>query len=516
MSLSTTIKSIQDIMRKDVGVDGDAQRIGQLVWLLFLKIWDDREQELEVMEDGFQSPLVNVRWLENGEAKTAADLRWRTWAAPEGGDKDALTGDKLLDFANGTLFPALKALELGPRTTGDDAESRAAAALRRRRALVKEVFEDAYQYMKSGTLLRQVVNRVQADIDFNDSDSRHLFGDIYEQVLRDLQGAGNAGEYYTPRAVTQFAVDRINPRLGEIVLDPACGTGGFLTCAIEHLRKNEVQTPEQEARLQASIRGIEKKPLPHLLCVTNMIVHGIDVPEGVVHRNTLERPLRDLGARDRVDVVVTNPPFGGMEEDGIENNFPADFRTRETADLFLIYIMEVLRPGGRAAVVLPDGTLFGEGVKTRIKERLMTECDLHTIVRLPKGVFAPYTSIKTNVLFFTKGRPTRETWYVEHPYPEGYKSYSKTKPMRIEEFEPERTWWNDRTEGRYAWKVGIEAIRARGFNLDIQNPNAPSATHDDPDALLKRYDDERAAAATLRDQLRDVLAAALLGGGDAA
>ena len=514
MSLSTTIKSIQDIMRKDVGVDGDAQRIGQLVWLLFLKIWDDREQELELMEDGFESPLVNFRWLENGEARTAPDLRWRTWAAPEG-DKDALTGDKLLDFANGTLFPALKGMDLGPKVVGDDAKSRAAAALRLRRWLVKSVFEDAYQYMKSGTLLRQVVNRLQADIDFNDSESRHLFGDIYEQILRDLQSAGNAGEFYTPRAVTQFAVDRINPRLGETILDPACGTGGFLTGAIEHVRRNDVRTPEHEATLQSSIRGVEKKQLPHLLCTTNLIVHGIDVPSGVLHDNTLARPLRDLGARDRVDVVVTNPPFGGMEEDGIENNFPAEFRTRETADLFLLYIMEVLRPGGRAAVVLPDGTLFGEGVKTRIKERLLTECDLHTIVRLPKGVFAPYTSIKTNVLFFTKGRPTRETWYVEHPYPEGYKSYSKTKPMRIEEFEPERTWWNDRVEGRYAWKVGIEAIRARGFNLDIQNPNAPSATHDDPDELLSRYDAERAAAAALRDKLRDVLAAALLGGGDA-
>lgn len=515
MSLSTTIKSIQDIMRKDVGVDGDAQRIGQLVWLLFLKIWDDREQELELMEDGFESPLQHVRWQENGETKTAPDLRWRTWAAPAG-DKDALTGDDLLDFANLTLFPALKGMDLGPKVTGTDEKARAAAALRQRRALVKSVFEDAYQYMKSGTLLRQVVNRVAADIDFNDSASRHLFGDIYEQILRDLQGAGNAGEYYTPRAVTQFAVDRVDPRLGEVVLDPACGTGGFLTCAIEHVRRNQVKTPDQEARLQASIRGVEKKPLPHLLCVTNLIVHGIDVPSGVVHDNTLSRPLRDIGARDRVDVVVTNPPFGGMEEDGIENNFPAEYRTRETADLFLLLIMEILRDGGRAAVVLPDGTLFGEGVKTRIKERLLTTCDLHTIVRLPKGVFAPYTSIKTNVLFFTKGRRTREVWYVEHPYPAGYKSYSKTKPMRFEEFGPERAWWDDRQEGRYAWKVGIDAIRARGFNLDIANPNEPSATHDDPDELLARYEAERAAAAALRNQLRDALAASLLGGGDEA
>lgn len=508
MSLSTTIKSIQDIMRKDVGVDGDAQRIGQLVWLLFLKIWDDREQELALMEERFQSPLVRVTWRpDGGEARTAADLRWSAWAA----DPEGPTGDTLLDFANNTLFPALKGMEVGPSVEGDDEASVAARALRQRRLLVRGVFEDAYQYMKSGTLLRQVVNRLQAGIDFNDATSRHLFGDLYEQILRDLQGAGNAGEYYTPRAVTQFAVDMVDPRLGDVVLDPACGTGGFLACAIEHIRTREVKTPEQELQLQASIRGVEKKPLPHLLCVTNMIVHGIDVPTGVVHDNTLSRPLRDITMRDRVDVVVTNPPFGGMEEDGIENNFPADFRTRETADLFLVLITELLKPGGRAAVVLPDGTLFGEGVKTRIKERLLAECHLHTIVRLPKGVFAPYTSIKTNVLFFEKGRPTTEVWYYEHPYPAGYKSYSKTKPMRIEEFAAEKAWWQTREENAFAWKVSIDEIRKRGFNLDIANPNAATAQHGDPDELLARFEQERAAAAALREELRQVLAAALAG-----
>jgi type I restriction enzyme M protein len=244
-----------------------------------------------------------------------------------------------------------------------------------------------------------------------------------------------------------------------------------------------------------------------------MIVHGIDVPSGVRHDNTLSRPLRDIGMKDRVDVILTNPPFGGMEEDGIENNFPADFRTRETADLFLVLIVELLKPGGRAAVVLPDGTLFGEGVKTRIKERLLTECDLHTIVRMPKGVFAPYTSIQTNVLFFTKGRPTKEIWYYEHPYPAGYKSYSKTKPMRIEEFGAEKAWWSDRRETEQAWRVGIEEIRARGFNLDIKNPNAPELTHEDPDVLLERYQQARAAAAEIREQLRAALAEALEGRG---
>ena len=312
MALSTTIKAIQDIMRKDVGVDGDAQRIGQLVWLLFLKIWNDREQELELLEDGFVSPLVDVTWVEEGETRTAEDLRWSAWAADREGD----TGDRLLTFVNETLFPALKGMEVEPPSEEEDVR------LRRRR-LVRGVFEDAYQYMKSGILLRQVVNKIEEDIDFNDATNRHLFGNIYEQLLKDLQGAGNAGEYYTPRAVTQFAVDMVNPRLGESVLDPACGTGGFLACAIEHIRQQDVKTPAQEAQLQASIQGVEKKPLPHLLCTTNMIVHGIDVPTGVRHDNTLARPLRDIGMRDRVDVVLTNPPFGGMEEDGIEHNFPA-------------------------------------------------------------------------------------------------------------------------------------------------------------------------------------------------
>ena len=304
----------------------------------------------------------------------------------------------------------------------------------------------------------------------------------------------------------------LNPRLGDKVLDPACGTGGFLACAIEHVRKREVKTPDDEAMLQASIHGVEKKPLPHLLAVTNMIVHGIDVPTGVRHANTLSRPIRDISMGDRVEVVVTNPPFGGMEEDGVESNFPSEFRTRETADLFLVYIIEMLKSGGRAAVVLPDGTLFGEGVKSRIKEKLLTECNLHTIVRLPKGVFAPYTSINTNVLFFDKGRPTEAVWYYEHPYPEGYKSYSKTKPMRIDEFDAEKAWWHDRKESEQAWRVPIEAIRARGFNLDIKNPNTVHAARQDPDALLARYAQERAAAADIRDQLRNALADALLRG----
>lgn len=368
---STFIKSVQDILRQDAGVDGDAQRVSQLSWLLFLKIFDDQETELELLRDEFKSPLPER-------------LRWRTWAA----DPEGITGEELLEFINGDLFPAIKALNADPKRNP-------------RGFVAREVFSDAYNYMKSGQLLRQVINKIN-EIDFNNRTERHLFNDLYEKILKDLQSAGNAGEFYTPRAVTQFMVDQVNPRLGERVLDPACGTGGFLACAIEHL-KPQRQRADDHIMLQNAITGVEKKQLPHLLCVTNMMLHGIEVPSQIRHDNTLARPLVDYGNRDLVDVILTNPPFGGTEEAGIEANFPADVRTKETADLFLVLMIELLKLNGRAAVVLPDGTLFGEGVKSRIKEKLLTECNLHTIVRLPNGVFAPYTGIKTNLLFFTKG-----------------------------------------------------------------------------------------------------------------
>jgi type I restriction enzyme M protein len=300
----------------------------------------------------------------------------------------------------------------------------------------------------------------------------------------------------------------VDPQPGETVLDPACGTGGFLTYAYEHV-KASIDTAEDLADLKRNIQGFEKKALPHVLCTTNMMIHGVEVPSNVRHDNTLARPLRDYGKNDQVDVVVTNPPFGGMEEDGIENNFPAEFRTRETADLFLVLVMELLKDDGRAAIVLPDGTLFGEGMKTRLKQRLVEECDLHTIVRLPNGVFSPYTSIKTNVLFFTKGQPTEEIWYYEHPYPEGYKSYSKTKPMRIEEFEPEKAWWDNREETEHAWRVPIEDIVAGGYNLDLKNPNTPEESHEDPDVLLAQYNEAVAAVEETQQGLRDSLAQSL-------
>jgi type I restriction enzyme M protein len=470
MNIGSTVKVMQDIMRKDAGVDGDAQRISQLVWMIFLKVFDDAEAERELLDDGYTSPIPKK-------------LRWRNWAK----DPEGITGEQLLDFVNGDLFKTLKGLPSAGK----------AAAIA---GVVRVVFEDAFNYMKSGTLMRQVINKLN-EIDFNRATDRHQFGDIYETILSDLQSAGNAGEYYTPRAVTQFIVDMVDPKLGETVLDPACGTGGFLTCAIEHVRKKYVKTAKDEEKLQHSIFGVEKKQLPHLLCVTNMLFHGVEVPSNIRRDNTLARPLRDYGPKDRVDVVVTNPPFGGMEEDGIENNFPQAFRTRETADLFLVLFLTLLKPGGRAGFVLPDGTLFGEGAKTRIKEKLLEEANLHTIVRLPKGVFSPYTGIKTNLLFFTKGEPTDEVWFYEHPYPDGYKSYSKTKPLRIEEFAAEKKWWGKRKESEHAWRVSLEEIRARSFNLDFRNPRSKDEGPGDPDELLSELELMDADIREKRDHL---------------
>jgi type I restriction enzyme M protein len=362
--------------------------------------------------------------------------------------------------------------------------------------------------MKNGTLIRQVANKIN-EIDFNNSKDRHLFGEIYEKILKDLQSAGNAGEYYTPRAVTQFAVDMVGPKLGEIILDPACGTGGFLTGSIDNIRNREVRSVDDEHLLQKSINGIEKKPMPHLLCVTNMMLHGIEAPIQIRRSNALARPLRDYSASERVDVVVTNPPFGGMEEDGIESNFPSGFQTRETADLFLVLIMHILKDRGRAAIVLPDGSLFGGGIKTRVKEKLLTECNLHTIIRLPNGVFNPYTGIRTNILFFVKGQPTKEIWYYEHPYPEGYKSYSKTKPIRIQEFEPEKAWWTSRTENEHAWRVSINELVANGYNLDIKNPHIVLEDMRDPEDLLEEYQKIREEVTSTLDALKLELTVAL-------
>lgn len=487
-NVSGVIKSIQDIMRKDVGVDGDAQRISQLVWMFFLKIFDDRESEMELLEDDYISPLPE-------------NLRWRAWAK----DSEGITGEKLSEFVNNQLFPTLKEKLVIHGPAGE------------RALVVRNMFEDAYNYMKSGTLMRQVINKI-CEIDFNNTSDRHTFGSIYEQILRDLQSAGNAGEFYTPRSVTRFIVNRVDPKLEELVLDPACGTGGFLTCTIDHKREHYLKTREDEDTLIASINGVEKKAMPHMLAVTNMILHGIDTPTNIRHGNTLSRPYKDYGNKDRVNVIVTNPPFGGMEEDGIENNFPATYRTRETADLFLALIIKLLKEQGRAAVVLPDGFLFGEGMKTRLKQALLEECNLHTIVRLPNGVFNPYTGIKTNILFFTKGQATKHIWYYEHPYPAGVKSYNKTKPMRFEEFETEINWWGSEADGfahreqtEQAWQVSIEEIVDRNYNLDIKNPHICEQITHAPDELLQQYQEQQQTITDLREQLKASLHQALNG-----
>ena len=482
MAVSTVVKSIQDIMRQDVGVDGDAQRISQLCWMFFLKIIDDQDQELELLRDGYRSPVPE-------------HLRWRSWAAnPEG-----ITGEDLLAFVNNDLFPALKQL---PSAAGPRAK------------VVRDVFEDAYNYMKSGQLIRQIVNKISR-IDFNNLAERQHFGDIYEQILNDLQSAGNAGEYYTPRAVTSFMVQMIDPAPSETLFDPACGTGGFLTCAMRHMRERYVKKPEDEVTMQASLRAVEKKPLPHMLAVTNMLLHNVEDPSFLRHDNTLARPYTSWGRDERVDIVLTNPPFGGKEEDGIESNFPQHFRTRETADLFLALIIRLLKPGGRAAVVLPDGSLFGEGVKTRLKEHLLQECNLHTIVRMPNSVFRPYASIGTNLLFFEKGAPTERIWFWEHLVPEGQKAYSMTRPIRLDHLDDCAAWWGGakrtgRLERGPAWSVDAAEVKARGYNLDMKNPHATEEELGDPATLLAQLTTADNEVRSLRDQLKEALVEALL------
>jgi type I restriction enzyme M protein len=433
-NITSIIKSIRDIMRKDAGVDGDAQRISQMVWMLFMKIFADKEEEWKQTIKNYTSPIADK-------------FKWENWAS----DDEGITGDELMEFINSELFPALKEID----TQNEQAK------------IIQTVFEDTYNYMKNGTLFRQVINEIDK-INFSGNEDRHTFNDIYETILKELQSAGSSGEYYTPRAVTQFIVDMVNPQLGETVLDPACGTGGFLTCSIDHVRKQE-DNPKATQTLQKSIRGVEKKPLPHLLCTTNLMLHGFNQP-AITRGNMLTKPYNDYSSTDLVNVVLSNPPFGGTEEDGTEKNFPEEFQTKETADLFLALIIKVLKKNGRAGVVLPDGTLFGEGVKTRIKEELLTKCNLHTIIRLPNGVFNPYTSIKTNILFFEKGKRTKETWYYEMPYPEGVKSFNKGRPINIKDFDVLKNWWENKEENEFAWKVSVKQIKELNYNLDIKNP----------------------------------------------
>lgn len=436
-NISGVVKSARKIMRQDVGTGSDELRILQLGWMLFLKIFSDKDKELELIQDDYTSPIPEK-------------LHWDEWA----GDDEGMTGDELLDFVDNELFKTLANVDL---STGN-----------KRAVLVHEVFANNYNYMKSGIHLRQVINKLN-EIDFNNSKDKHLFGEIYESFLGELQSAGTLGEFYTPRAITQLLTELTDPKPHERLLDPACGTGGYLTAALEHLKAKATTVAEREA-IQHNVMGWEYKPLPYLLGNTNLILHDINLPN-IQYGDSLAKPLTEYGQKDRVDLILANPPFGGMVSNNNENNFPQTYRTKESADLFLILMIHLLKVGGRAAIVLPDGSLTGDGVKQRVREKLLTDCNLHTVIRLPDSVFKPYASGATNLLFFTKGEPTKEIWYYEHKLPRNYKAYSKTKPIQLAEFDGLKQWWNSREETELAWKVDIKVIEASGYNLDIKNPH---------------------------------------------
>lgn len=473
-NISSIVKNVRNIMRQDRGVSGDAQRLEQLGWMLFLKILDEKDQELELIREGYKSVIP-------------AKFQWRNWAAnPEG-----ITGEELLlfiDHPNDGLFAQLRSL------TARHAPERA--------SLVREVFDGSNNYMKSGFEMRKVINQLNG-FDFNNSDDRHIFGTVYESILVELRDAGNKGEYYTPRAITQLMTQMSNPRLGQRVLDPAAGTGGFLSAAIDYIREKEVRTLDDEAVLQKSITGWELKPVSYVLGLTNLILHGLDVPDWH-YRDSLKTEYNSIGPKQQVDVILANPPFGASIADGVETNFPASFRCRESADLFVVLMIQLLKPGGRAAIVLPDGCITGDGYKERIREKLLTDCNLHTIVRLPQSTFHPAT-VSTNLLFFEKGTPTKEIWYYEHRLPEGQKSYSKTKAIQFEEFAPMIEWWNNREENEVAWKVKVENLK-QGFDLDVKNPNSSGFEHElTADEILGELRTSFAKASALLDQVHTAL-----------
>ena len=479
MSLNNFVKSIQDIMRNDAGVNGDAQRIEQMTWILFLKIYDYQEENWEFDEDDYKSIIPE-------------ELRWRNWAV-DNKDGKALTGVDLLDFVNNKLFPGLKNLELNENS-------------KRNEIIVKEVFEDNNNYMKDGVLLRQVVNIID-ELDFEDYSDKHAFGEIYETILKDLQSAGNAGEFYTPRAVTDFMAIMLDPQLGERVADFACGTGGFLTSVLK-LLEGKVVEKEDRYLYRDSIFGIEKKALPYMLCVTNMLLHDVDNPN-IVHGNSFDRNVRDYTEEDKYDVVIMNPPYGGSEKKSVQNNFPKDLRSSETADLFMSVIMYRLKKNGRAAVILPDGFLFGtDNIKVSIKKKLLGEFNLHTIIRLPPSVFAPYTSITTNILFFDNTHPTEETWFYRVDMPEGYKHFSKTKPMKLEHFDNATEWWVDREPIEIdgfdkARKYTIQEIIDNDYNLDLCGIPHVEEEILPPRELIAQYQEERARLNAQIDETLD-------------
>lgn len=439
-NVGAVISSIRNIMRQDRGISGDAQRLEQLGWMLFLKIIDDKDQELEIIKDNYVSVIPEK-------------YQWRNWAT----DPEGMTGDELLDFIdsnaqnNKGLFATLRDLNVPNH--------------RKRATIVREVFDGSNNYMKSGYEMRKVINKLN-EVDFNNSDDKHIFGDIYESILVELRDAGNKGEYYTPRAVTQLMTQMTDPKLSEKVLDPASGTGGFLTATIDHVREKYVNTVDDEHILQKSITGWELKPVAYVLGLTNLILHEMDVPD-YHYMDSLKKEYNSIGSKDQVDVILANPPFGASIADGVETNFPATYRCKESADLFLILMLQLLKHNGRCAIVLPDGSITGDGVKARIREKLLTDCNLHTIVRLPQSTFFPAT-VSTNLLFFEKGSKTKDIWYYEHKLPEGQKSYSKTKPIQYKEFEPLVEWWSNRKENDQAWKVSVKDLK--DWDLDIKNP----------------------------------------------
>ena len=488
MAITNFVKRIQDVMRNDAGVNGDAQRIEQIVWTLFLKIYDAKEEEWELINDDYVSIIPD-------------NCKWRNWAV-DNKDGQALTGDALLAFVNNELFPTLKNLEVLEDTPMNQ-------------VMVRYAFEDANNYMKDGVLLRQVINIID-EIDFTEYEERHAFGSIYESFLKDLQSAGNAGEFYTPRAATDFMVKVTKPKLGERIADFACGTGGFLVSALNALSEQAGESNENREIYNNSVYGVEKKALPHILCVTNMLLHDIDNPT-IIHGNTLETDYKEYRKMEKFDLVLMNPPYGGNEKDSVKSNFPAELRSSETADLFIDIIMFRLNKDGRCAIILPDGFLFGtDNAKVNIKKKLLEEFNLHTVVRMPHSVFAPYTSITTNILFFDNTHPTEETWFYRLDMPEGYKNFSKTKPMKPEHFQPALDWWYNRTEIEEdgfpkAKKYTVDEIVANGYNIDLCGYPHEEEEILDPMDLINQYQEKRAALNAEIDHVLEKITS-LLGG----
>ena len=457
-------------MRNDAGVNGDAQRIEQIVWMLFLKVYDAKEADWEMDEDNYVSIIPE-------------ECRWMNWARDDKSGR-ALTGDALLNFVNNTLFPTLKTLPVDINTPI-------------KKSIVQTMFAEANNYMKDGVLLRQIINVID-DIDFGDYNESHAFGDIYETILKELQSAGSSGEFYTPRAVTDFMATMINPQVGEVMADLACGTGGFLTSWLKELHK-KVETVADEKLFSSSVYGIEKKQFPYMLAITNLLLHDVDNPR-IFHENTLLKDVLDYTDKDKFDVILMNPPYGGSEKNDVKSHFPADLASSETADLFMSVIMYRLKAQGRAAVILPDGFLFGtDNAKVNIKKKLLNEFNLHTIIRLPSSVFSPYTSITTNILFFDNTGETKETWVYRLDMPEGYKHFSKTKPMKLDHFEPVMNWWNNRTEIEEdgfdkAKKYRKEDLENKyNYNIDLCGYPHEEEVILAPQDLIQRYQEERAS-----------------------